>query len=180
MVITYKEALDRYGSRYRVRKAVAAGELRSVSRGMYSTDADADNLAIMAKKYPNGIATGQTALYAYGLIDLPPEKIDLATRRGGSKIESDAVRQHFVPEEWIGVGRTTIDIDGVPLPAYDQERMLLELMRSRNKIPYDMYREAVASYRKRADRLDIYKLQDYAALIPRGESYLNRAMEEVF
>lgn len=64
--------------------------------------------------------------------------------------------------------------------AYDPERMLLELMRSRNKLPYDLYREAVASFRRRSERLDIYRLQDYAEAIPHGEAHLERAMEEVF
>lgn len=71
-------------------------------------------------------------------------------------------------------------LDGTELPAYDQERMLLELMRSRNKLPYDLYRDAVASFRRRAERLDIHRLQDYAEIIPRGEAHLERAMKEVF
>lgn len=45
--------------------------------------------------------------------------------------------------------------------------------------PYDLYREAVRSYRRKADKLDIYRLQDYAEAIPRENSYLDRAMKEV-
>ena len=134
----------------------------------------------IAKRYPNGILTGQTALYAHGLVTAPPDRIDLATKRGGTKIRDAAVRQHFIPEEWLGVGRSTVSMDGIELAAYDLERMLLELMRSRNKLPYDLYREAVASFRRRSERLDIYRLQDYADVIPRGGAYLERAMEEVF
>ena len=63
---------------------------------------------------------------------------------------------------------------------YDKERMLLELMRHEEQAAYDLYREAVRSYRREANDLDIYKLQDYAEAIPRGNAYLNRAMEEVF
>lgn len=98
----------------------------------------------------------------------------------GTKIRDGAVRQHFIPEGWLGVGRSTVLLDGTELAAYDLERMLLELMRSRNKLPYDLYREAVASFRRRSERLDIYRLQDYAEAIPRGEAHLERAMEEVF
>lgn len=180
MVITYQEALAKLGSRYRLRRAVSEGHLHPVGRGMYSTDKNVDVLTVIAKRYPGAILTGQTALYAHGLVTAPPDRIDLATRRGGTKIRDNAVRQHFVPEEWLGIGRSTVMVDGTELPAYDQERMLLELMRSRNKLPYDLYREAVASFRRRSDRLDIYTLQDYAEAIPRGEAYLGRAMEEVF
>ena len=129
---------------------------------------------------PGGILTGQTALYAHGLVTAPPDRIDLATKRGGTKIRDAAVRQHFIPEGWLGVGRSTVSVDGTELAAYDPERMLLELMRSRNKLPYDLYREAVASFRRRSERLDIYRLQDYAEAIPHGEAHLERAMEEVF
>lgn len=180
VVITYREALAELGSRYRVRKAVSEGALHPVGRGMYSTNRDEDALAVIAKRYPGAILTGQTALYAHCLVTAPPDRIDLATRRGGTKIRDAAVRQHFIPEEWLGVGRSTVSVDGTELAAYDPERMLLELMRSRNKLPYDLYREAVASFRKRSERLDIYRLQDYAEAIPHGEAHLERAMEEVF
>lgn len=180
MVITYREALAELGSRYRVRKAVSEGALHPVGRGMYSTNRDEDALAVIAKRYPGGILTGQTALYAHGLVTAPPDRIDLATKRGGTRIRDAAVRQHFIPEGWLGVGRSTVSVDGTELAAYDPERMLLELMRTRNKLPYDLYREAVASFRRRSERLDIYKLQDYAEAIPRGKAHLERAMEEVF
>lgn len=115
MVITYREALAELGSRYRVRKAVSEGTLHPVGRGMYSTNRDEDALAVIAKRYPGGILTGQTALYAHGLVTAPPDRIDLATKRGGTKIRDAAVRQHFIPEGWLGVGRSTVSVDGTEL-----------------------------------------------------------------
>ncbi|MBR3159798.1 MAG: hypothetical protein IKF14_11960 [Atopobiaceae bacterium] len=73
-----------------------------------------------------------------------------------------------------------MEFDGASVPAYDAERMLLELMRLRNKLPWDLYREAVASFRRRVGSLDIYLVQDYAEHIPRGQAYLDRALLEVF
>ena len=145
MILTYQEALKECGSRYRVRKALSTGTLHSIGRGMYSTSRDEDALAVIAKRCPGGILTGQTALYAHGLVTAPPDRIDLATKRGGTKIRDAAVRQHFIPEEWLGVGRAT-----------------------------------VSSFRRRSERLDIYRLQDYSEAIPRGGAHLERAMEEVF
>lgn len=74
MVLTYQEALNRFGSRYRVRKAVSEGEIRSIGRGIYSTSEDEDSLVAIAKRYPNGILTGQTALYAHDLVTAPPRE----------------------------------------------------------------------------------------------------------
>lgn len=182
MVLTYQEALNRFGSRYRIRKAVSEGEIRSIGRGLYSTSEDEYPLVAIAKRHPNGILTGQTTLYAHGLVTAPPpERIDSATKRGETKIHDLTVRQHFVPEEWLEIGRTTISMGGIDFPAYDLERMLLELMRSRNKLPHDLYKEAVLSFRNRSDKMDIYKLQDYAEAIPHGEAHLERALGgEVF
>lgn len=179
-MLTYQEALAEAGSRHRLRKMLETGELHKHSRNLYCRKSDRPSaLAAIFKRYPRSIATGMTALYLHGLVDMPPDLVDIATKRGGTKISDPAIRQHFIPDEWLDVGSSHVMHDGESMPAYDRERMLLELMRSRNKIPYDIYREAVRSYRKAADSLDIYKLEDYARLIPRGESYLERALEEV-
>ena len=180
MLLSYGDALKEYGSRYRLRKAVSENKLRRVGRGFYSADGGYDSLALIMKKYPNAIVTGLTAYYVHGLTDVIPDVIDLATKRGGTKIGDSQVRQHFIPAEWLEVGKSAIAKDGVELTAFDQERMLLELARNRNKLPYDVYKEIVASYRRRADSLGIYKLQDYAEAMPRGNKYLDIVMKEVF
>lgn len=180
MLFTYKEAIAKYGGRYGLAKAVRTGKVQHVARNLYATDGDDGILGTFPRLYPNAVATGQTALYLHGLIDIPPDRVDLATRRGGTKISSPAVRQSFIPQEWLKLGATSLTHDGVTITAYDLERMLLELMRSRNKLPYDIYREAIGSYRRVADKLDIYKLEEYARCMPRGQSYLERALEEVY
>ena len=180
MLLTYKEANAQSGGRYGLRQALASGKLKHLARNLYATEASDSTLGSLSKLYPDAIITGPTALFLHGIIDLPPERIDVATKRGGTKISSPTISQSYIPQEWLQVGASTIFHDGAELKVFDLERMLLELMRSRNKIPYDIYREAVNSYRKLADRLDIYKLEEYASQIPRGQSYFNRLLEEVF
>ncbi len=181
MAITYKDALEKYGSRYRLRKALSEGRVIRRSRGLYTQTDEAESLlADIAARYPSAILTGVTALYLHGLIDMPPETIDAASAAGTTKMVIPGVHQTFVRPDVLEIGKIEMEADGVHVAVYNKERMLLELMRTRNKLPYDLYREAVQSYRREADRLDIYKLQDYAEAIPRGSAYLNRAMEEVF
>ena len=180
MLLSYDEALDLFGSRGKLRSAVNKGEIYSVARGVYSTDDDLDAMELVGKFYPDATVTGLTALYVHGLIDTPPGRIDVATKRGGTKIANPAVAQHFVPVDWISVGRVSIEFDGREIPVYDCERMLIELMRSRNKYPRDLYKDAIRSFRERANSLDMCKLDAYAAVIPRGQAYLDRAFEEVF
>ncbi|WP_165061921.1 hypothetical protein [Adlercreutzia sp. ZJ154] len=180
MLLTYKEANAQSGGQYGLRQAVKSGKIRHLARNLYATEASDSILGSLAKLYPDAIVTGSTALYLHDLIDLPPESIDVVTKRGGTKITNPAIRQSYIPQEWLQVGATTITYDGVEVNVFDLERTLLELMRSRNKLPYKIYREAVNSYRKLINRLDVYKLEEYADLIPRGQSYFNRVLEEVF
>ena len=181
MTMTYRDALEEYGSRYRLRKALSKGEVIRRFRGLYAKADELESpLADIAARYPDAILTGATALYLHGLIDMPPETIDAASATGATKIVIPGIRQTFVRPDVLEVGKIEMEADGAHVAVYNEERMLLELMRTRNKLPYDLYREAVQSYRREADELDIYKLQDYAEAIPRGSAYLNRAMEEVF
>lgn len=180
MLLTYKEARKQVGSRSELARALESGAMRRIARNLYATDGEDSMLEALSMLYPEAIATGQTALYLQGLIDSPPDVIELATKRGGTKISNPAIRQSFIPQEWLRLGASTLVHDGAEVRVYDRERMLLELMRSRSKMPYDIYREAVGSYRKLADELDIYKLEEYAASMPRGGSYLGRVLEEVF
>lgn len=181
MAMTYKDALERYGSRYRLRKALSEGKVVRRSWGLYAQAGETESLlADIAARYPGAVLTGATALYLHGLVDMPPETIDAATAIGTTKMVILGVRQTFVRPSALEVGKTEMETDGARVAVYDKERMLLELMRTRNKLPYDLYREAVQSYRREVNVLDIYKLQDYAEAIPRGNAYLDRAMEEVF
>lgn len=179
-MFTYKEALKHFGGRHGIRKAIKEGTLIHVGYDTYSTEASYDTFAAALKRYPLCIVTGQTAYYILGLSDIAPEKIDLASKRGGAKINNQKIKQHFIPEKWLDVGRSSVTYNGAVVPIYDQERMLVELMRNRKKMPYDVYKDIVMSYRKRANEIDIYKLQDYADRVPRGKAYLDMIMKEVY
>lgn len=180
MLMTYSEAKEKAGGRYALAKSIESGNMRRLSHNLYATGENDGMLAALGKLYPEAIATGQTALYLHGLIDSPPELFDLATKRGGTKIRNEVIRQTFIPEGWLRLGVTTLSHDGADVRAYDLERMLLELMRSRNKLPYDVYKEAIGSYRRIADRLDVYRLEEYAHAMPCGKAHLRRVLEEVF
>lgn len=126
------------------------------------------------------LSTDSTALCVHGLIGTPPDRIEVVTKRGGTRITNPTFSQSFIPQEWLQVGITISFFNGVEVKIFNLERMLLELMRSRTKLPYDIYRKAVISFRKYADALDIYKLEKYASNIPRGQSFLKRVLENVF
>jgi hypothetical protein len=47
------------------------------------------------------------------------------------------------------------------------------------KLPFDLYKEVLAAYRKRAADLDYTKLQEYSRLLPGGRTNLERIIREV-
>ena len=61
MTMTYKDALEKYGSRYRLRKALSEGRVIRRSRGLYAQADDPESpLADIAARYPGAILTGAT------------------------------------------------------------------------------------------------------------------------
>ena len=71
-------------------------------------------------------------------------------------------------------------VDGEEVNMYNKERLLVELIRKRNQIPFDYYKEIVANYRKIADELDMYKIEQYIALYKNECNLGNILLREVF
>ena len=63
---------------------------------------------------------------------------------------------------------------------YDKERMLIELLRYKNRLPYDYYKEILGHYRELLYELDIERIQDYAATFPRHKMISDTLDAEVF
>ena len=58
--------------------------------------------------------------------------------------------------------------------------MLVELIRKRNIVPFDYYKEIISNYRKKSDKLDIYKLQEYISYYKNELTLYDTLMREVF
>ena len=41
-----------------------------------------------------------------------------------------------------------MEVDGATIPIYDKERMIIELLRNKNKMPKDLYKEVMGDYRR--------------------------------
>lgn len=180
MLYTYQEALARFGSRGKMRQAVKTGRLFPVTRNLYSTQAPQGSVAEVVKLHAGEVVSGHTALYVWGLTDLAPDRIDLASKRGGTKISDPEVRQHFVAPIAFEVGKVDMEFEGSVIPVYDRERLILDLYRDRNKLPYDFFRDCVAAFRRISHELDTVLISQYAERLPRGAAYFEMVLREVF
>ena len=72
------------------------------------------------------------------------------------------------------------EISGVTVKIYDKERMLIELLRNKNSMPYDLYKEIIGNYRKIIEGLEIWRIQEYADIFPKSKMIKKALEEEVF
>ena len=179
MLKSRKECLEQYGSDYFIQQKINAGELCRVEKGIFAEEAFVPELALIAWKYPKAIVTMLTAFYHYGLTDVITDKYDLATDRDATKITDPRVHQFFQPAESLMVGVTNAEERGYSFQIYDRERMLIELLRYKSKLSFELYKEVILNYRRIMPQLDIQKIQDYAIAVPKSNVILNALQMEV-
>lgn len=180
MLYLRKELKNKYSSTYQIKKALKNKEIYKVQNGIYSDKEFVNPLEIIAKKYPNAIFTLESAFYYHDLTDVVPDKFHLATKRTSVRIKDKNIKQIFIPNELFEFGKCQIEVENVQINIYDKERMLVELIRKKNQIPFDYYKEIISSYRKIVNELDVYKIQKYISYYKNEESIYDTIQREVF
>ena len=121
-----------------------------------------------------------SAFYYHGLTDTIPTKYYLTTGKDCSKIRDKRVKQNFENSAYLELGEEDAVVDGASVKMYSKERMLVELVRSKAKFPFDYYKELISSYRKIINNLDIQAVQEYAYLLPKTNMVIETLELEVF
>lgn len=181
MLMSFPECLERYGTEYAMRKAIAGGELHRIEKGVYSDrPGHVAEEEILRKKYPDSVLTLQSAFMYHSFSDTVPDLYSLATGPKAAVISDRRVKQYFMPDGTLEIGRMEMDYDGVKIVVYDLERLLIELMRFRTKLPFDYYKEVVKSYRENVDKIYPAKIDDYLEAFPRRDAIEDAIDREVF
>lgn len=180
MIYTYQELKTKYKTVYSIKKALENNEIYKIDKGLYSNKKYVNPIVLYSKKYPNAIITMDSAFYYYDLTDVIPQKTYLATNSHARKITNENVVQLFVDSKILNEGKITEKIDGELVNIYDKERLLVELIRKRNQIPFDYYKELISNYRSIVDELDMYKIEIYISLYKNDVSLSNALLREVF
>ena len=166
MLLTYQECLDRYGSDYQLKKEIRNGNIFMKEKGIYSTARNTSEIDVIMKKY-------------HSLTDVIPDHYYLATRRSDTRIKDPRVVQSFLKDDLYEAGIMELQYNNSNIRIYDRERMLIELMRFRSKMPMDYYKEIIQNYRKLSYELDFGLVEDYAALFKNGTTFMNMIQMEV-
>lgn len=181
MLYRYSELLknEKFNTDRKIKVALSEKRLFKLDCGFYSFDSRCSELEFIAKKYDNAVFNFDSAFYYYGLTDNIPDKYYLSTKKKARKIKDDRVIQTFMDDRYFNIGITYIYYNNVRIKIYDKERMLIELVRNKNNMSYDMYKEIINNYRSIVDELNFLKLQDYLSNFKNKDKYLKIIQEEV-
>lgn len=179
MVMNYSEVKERYGNAYQINKAMKSGCIYKLEDGIYSDNEYEPDVAIISKKYPQAVFSGVYAFFVHGLTDYVPDSYALATKAKAAPIADPRVEQIYTRDDLLMTGTTIMSVEGADILIYDKERMLIELLRNKNKLPRDFYKEVLGRYRKIIDTLEIWRIQEYIESFPKSKMIQKAFDEEV-
>ena len=180
MIYKHKELKDKGISNYNINKKVKNKELYKIENGLYSDTEKYNQLEYIVKKYPNSIFASESAFFYLGLTDYIPSKYFLATKHNAKKIENDKIEQIFIANHFFEIGKSQINYNNVQINIYDKERMLIELIRNKNAMPFDYYKEIINNYRENADEIDMSLIADYLEFFANRKNIFEIIHREVF
>lgn len=180
MILIYKELVEQHKSNYEIKKLIEDGKIFKIEKGVYSDSQNINYLEVLSKKYPNAIFTMDSAFYYHNLTDVIPEKECLALRRNSTKINDERIKVTYYLDKFFEIGRSTLQVNGVNIQVYDKERMLIELIRNKNQMAFDYYKEIISNYRKRTNDLNMSKIEEYIEIFPHEEHIYEILQKEVF
>ena len=161
MIYLYTDLTKKDLSDYQIKKMVKDNKLYMIKKGVYSETIDYSYLELIAVKHPNAVFTLETAAYVYGLIKNNNVPYVIATKQKDRKIKDENIKQIFTTDKLYNIGVSKITYQGYNILIYDLERLLIDVVRNKVNMDYDVYHEIIDSYKKIAKLLNKNKLNDY-------------------
>lgn len=161
MVYTYKKVLEKYGTHYKLIRAIKSGKIIKLNRGMYASSSDYSDFDYIVTKYHKTVFTMDSAFYLLGLTKAIPNKYYLATKRTALRMKEDNIVQYYQVNNIYNIGIVNIKINNLTVKVYDKERMLIELIRNKNRLNQDYFNEILDNYKKIKNNLNIKKINKY-------------------
>ena len=162
--VTSKE-LDNYGiHRMYLNTMWKKGIVEKVANGIYIDSSKIeDSYYVFSLSMPNTIYSHMTALYFHGLsIKAPNDKYDITVRKTYNSKHLKNQDVFYVPDDIYELGLTEVETPmGNKVKAYDIERCICDIIRSKNRMDSEHIKHSIKEYIKRKDK-DLIKLSKYA------------------
>lgn len=180
LIFNYNEAIKKYKNDYGIKKALKEKKIYKIIKGIYSDKQNIDLAVAYSLKYDNVIVTMNSAFYYYGFTDVIPTKTYLAVPYNTHIKKNENVVFCYMDEKNLNEGKTTLSVYDSKINIYNKERLLIELIRKKNQIPFDYYKEIITNYRKITNELDMRKLEHYLTLFKNESTIGDTLLREVF
>lgn len=180
MIITKKELINKYGSVRKANKAINDNKYSRVARGLYVNDsAFLSELEQIFRRFNNATLGYRSAFEYYDLSDYIPTKYEIVTNLKSHKINNPKVKQFYMSDFIINIGRKKVKTKYGHIYIYDKERMLIELIRLKNKFPHDYYQEVIKNYRKLIENgeIDFNVVEKYCSSFVKEKNLLSKIYE---
>lgn len=180
MLYSYDDCIKKYKTDYQLRKEIESGNIFKIEKGIYSDSKYESDIAVVKMKYPDAVFTLNSAFYFQGLTDTIPQQYYLETDKDATKIRDKRVKQIFDNNDSLQLGVEQMEYDGTMINVFTKERLLVELVRNKSKLPFDYYKEIIGNYRKQVHKLDVQAVEEYAITLPKSNKVMEVLRLEVF
>jgi len=114
MIFNYQEAIARYGTDYKLQKALKKKEIYKIEKGIYSDRANNFTIyELLLKKYPHAVLVKDSAFHFIMFLADEPKKVHLGTARNALRITDKRVQQHFYKDLNSRTTETNSDTDNL-------------------------------------------------------------------
>ena len=164
-IIETKTAIAHGISKAILYKLCKKNKIHRVVQGQYIlTDDLQDELLSITKRSDRIILSHETALFLHGISDRTPFEHTITVPSDytvSASIRSEC-KIYYIKPELFDLGRTTLTTPaGNKVPAYDLERTVCDMIRSRNRVGTETFLAALKLYAA-SPRKDLNKLHSYA------------------
>lgn len=140
------------------------GMIEKVGTGIYiASNKIEDSYYIFSLELSNIIYSHMTALYFHGLsIKAPSDNYDITVRKNYNNKHLKNHEVFYVCDNIYKIGLIEVDTPmGNKVRAYDMERCICDIIRSKNRMDSEHVKYSIREYIKRKDK-DLVKLSNYA------------------
>lgn len=164
-IITTAKAAQSGISRAVLSKLFKNNKIQRIAKGQYIFEDDMqDELLSVALRSQKIIFSHETALYLHGISDRTPFEHTITVPTGcipSAEIQSQC-KIYYIKPELFELGRTTAKTPfGNDVSAYDLERTVCDVVRSRNRLGTETFIAALKAYVAKQEK-DLNRLYDYA------------------
>ena len=139
-------------NKYEVASFCKEGIIERIRRGFYQLPQSKSitEEQLIREFLPQGIICVESALFHYGYRDFSPREWSIAVPRTATRvvksIEEFPMKAYYIQKEFLDIGKSVSNFNGVILPVYDRERTICDCFKYRTKLDNEIFNKAVNVY----------------------------------